>query len=58
MISKKIHQIWVGDRPAPYKIMESWQRYCDKFGWEYCLWDESSIERLNLVNKNIYLLSC
>ena len=54
MISKKIHQIWVGDRPAPYKIMESWQRYCDKFGWEYCLWDESSIERLNLVNKNIY----
>ena len=53
MISKKIHQIWVGDRPAPYKIMESWQRYCDKFGWEYCLWDESSIERLNLVNKHI-----
>ena len=54
MITRKIHQIWIGDRPAPYKIMESWKRYCNKFGWEYHLWTESSIEKLNLVNKHIY----
>lgn len=54
MISKKIHQIWVGDRPAPFKIMESWRRYCNKFGWEYYLWDETAIESLNLVNRHIY----
>ena len=54
MISKKIHQIWVGDRPAPFKIMESWRRYCNKFGWEYHLWDETAIESLNLVNRHIY----
>lgn len=54
MISKKIHQIWVGDLPAPFKIMESWQRYCNKFGWEYYLWNEKSIEALDLVNRHIY----
>ena len=54
MISKKIHQIWVGDKPAPYKIMESWKRYCDKFKWEYFFWDQNSIEDLNLVNRHIY----
>ena len=54
MISKKIHQIWVGNRPPPYKIMESWKQYCDKFKWEYFFWDQNSIEDLNLVNRHIY----
>lgn len=54
MITRKIHQIWVGNRPPPYKIMESWKRYCDKFKWEYFFWDQNSIEDLNLVNRHIY----
>ena len=54
MISRKIHQIWIGDKNPPCKIMDSWKRYCDKFGWEYCFWDEGSIENLNLKNKHIY----
>lgn len=54
MISKIIHQIWFGPKPPPLKIMNSWRKYCDKFGWKYCLWDESMVERLNLVNRHIY----
>jgi len=54
MITRKIHQIWVGNKPPPYKIMESWKRYCDKFKWEYFFWDQNSIEDLNLVNRHIY----
>lgn len=54
-ISKNIHQIWIGDRKSPpYRIMESWKRYCAKFGWKYYLWTENEIEQLLMVNRHIY----
>lgn len=55
MKTKKIHQIWVGKRKLPpMKIMKSWQKYCEKYGWEYKLWTEEDIENLDLKNKYIY----
>lgn len=54
MISKNIHQIWVGEKKPPLKIMNSWKRYCEKYNWKYHLWTENEIETLNLKNKKIY----
>jgi len=54
MISKNIHQIWVGNKNPPFDIMQSWKNYCKKFNWNYFLWTENEIENLNLKNKKIY----
>jgi hypothetical protein len=55
MTTKKIHQIWFGDsNRTPFKIMESWKRYCSKFGWEYCFWTEREVESLKMLNRPIY----
>jgi len=53
MISRKIHQIWFGDKP-PLRIMETWKNYCKKFNWEYFLWTLNDVENLNLKNKIIF----
>ena len=50
-----IHQIWVGDpNKATWNMMKSWQRYCQKFNWEYKLWRDNDIESICLKNKKIY----
>lgn len=54
MISRNIHQIWVGNKKPPYGIMESWQKYCNTYNWNYFLWTEKEIDKLNLKNKKIY----
>lgn len=54
MIYKNIHQIWLGNNKPPLKIMQTWQKYCEKFNWKYHLWTEKEIDDLNLKNKKLY----
>jgi hypothetical protein len=42
-IPKIIHQIWIGQRPAPTKMMNTWKEKHPDF--EYILWTEAEIEK-------------
>jgi len=44
MIPKIIHQIWIGDRPAPMEWTDTWSAM--NSGWEYALWDNETAERI------------
>ena len=55
LIPKIIHQIWLGPRKLPkkYKIwMQTWKIFNPE--WEYILWDDDKINKLNLKNKLAY----
>ena len=45
MIPKIIHQIWIGPKPAPINLMNSWKNKHPDF--EYILWNEEELYRRN-----------
>jgi mannosyltransferase OCH1-like enzyme len=50
MISKIIHQIWVGPRKAPVEWMQTWK---DKHPtWEFMLWDNEAVKNFPFINKD------
>jgi len=54
-IPKKIHQIWVGDKPIPklyQKFMQSWKDHHPD--WEYYLWTDKDIEDFPWINKTLF----
>lgn len=55
MIPKIIHQLWIGPKPAPTKLMNTWKEIHEKLGYEYIFWNESEITKRNfksqLMNK-------
>lgn len=56
MIPKIIHQIWIGNKnEKPSKLMDTWKD--NHKDWEYILWDEETIEKLQLKNLKQYNLS-
>jgi GT2 family glycosyltransferase len=49
MIPKIIHQIWIGPKPAPRHMMQTWK---DKHpGFEYILWNEKEIAARGLTTR-------
>ena len=58
-IPQIIHQIWIGDKPAPKKLMETWSIKNPDF--EYIYWNEEEIikrglqlqchEKINMINE-------
>jgi mannosyltransferase OCH1-like enzyme len=55
MIPKIIHQIWIGKNKRPDIWMDSWKEELKKRDdWEYKLWDENEIEKLEMYNRDIY----
>lgn len=44
MIPKTIHQIWIGDRPAPLEWIDSWKAMNPD--WDHVLWDNLAAERV------------
>ena len=46
MIPKIIHQIWIGPRPAPTKLMDTWREKHP--GFEYIRWSEDEIKNRGL----------
>jgi mannosyltransferase OCH1-like enzyme len=47
-----IHQIWLGDKTPPIKLMNSWRLAHPYF--KFTLWTDDKVERLNLYNRKIY----
>jgi len=45
-IPKILHQIWIGPKPAPINLMNSWKEKHPDF--EYILWTESEIQKRNI----------
>jgi mannosyltransferase OCH1-like enzyme len=53
MIPKIIHQIWIGDKSKmPKNDIQTWIDNHPEY--EYILWDEARINKLNLVNRDKY----
>lgn len=48
-IPKIIHQLWIGPKRAPIKMMESWK--LKNPDYEYILWDDEEIKRRAMVFK-------
>ena len=47
IIPKILHQLWIGEKPMPSRLMDTWR---DKHpGWEYIRWTEEEIQRRNIV---------
>jgi len=44
----RIHQVWIGDRPAPVQWMKTFSDFCSRYGHEYVLWDNAEVSRLDL----------
>lgn len=55
-IPKKIHQIWIGPYAPPWKWINSFREEFMKHfpDWEYKLWRECDIDKLELVNRDLY----
>ena len=55
-IPKIIHQIWIGPNKRPDIWMNSWKiDYIQQNpDWTYHLWTEEEINKLQLINKDIY----
>jgi len=46
MIPKILHQIWIGPKPAPTNLMNTWKEKHPNF--EYILWNEAEIQKRGL----------
>ena len=50
-IPKKIHQLWIGDKPAPIEWMYTWQKTHPDY--EYTLWDQKKLATEKFHNQNL-----
>ena len=46
-IPKIIHQLWIGTKPAPTKLMDTWKDMNP--GFEYIRWNETEIANRNII---------
>jgi GT2 family glycosyltransferase len=46
-IPKIIHQLWIGDKPAPIKLMNTWKEKHPDF--EYIFWNEEEISKRSMI---------
>ena len=44
-IPKIIHQIWIGPKPPPTKLMDTWKNKHIKEGFEYIRWTEDELKK-------------
>lgn len=50
MIPKIIHQLWIGPKPAPTNMMNTWKNKHPDF--TYMFWNEDSIKERNMIFEN------
>ena len=43
MIPKIIHQFWDGPKQSPAELMDEWKSNYEQAGWQYILWNSSTI---------------
>lgn len=53
-VPKKIHQIWIGSKPAPIAT-QAWQEHAHLHQYEYQLWNDASLQALELTNNPAYV---
>jgi len=53
-IPKIVHQIWLGPHDPPKNWMNSWVSFCQRYGWQYILWNEEKIKAMRLHNIKEY----
>ena len=53
-IPKIVHQIWIGENKRPDIWMDTVKKFCNDYGYEYKLWDDNTVNTLNLINKQYY----
>lgn len=51
-VPKIIHQVWLGDTPAPVKIMRSWSVINPMY--KYMLWTDARVKNFPLQNRDLY----
>lgn len=44
-IPKIIHQLWIGQKPAPTKFMNTWREAHEPLGFKYMFWNEKNISQ-------------
>ena len=44
-IPKIIHQLWIGNKPAPTKFMDTWRDAHEPLGFKYMFWNEKNISQ-------------
>ena len=44
-IPKIIHQIWIGPKTPPTKLMDTWKNKHEKEGFEYIRWTEDEMKK-------------
>ena len=56
MIPKILHIIWIGKKDPPLWCIDSWRKkYINTYPqWKFMLWDEKEINKLTMINKDIY----
>jgi len=54
IIPKIIHQIWIGPNKIPSIWMDTIKNFCNKYNYQYILWDNNAVANFNLVNKKYY----
>lgn len=53
-VTRKIHQIWIGDKPVP-AAAKAWEEHARAQGYEYQLWRENALLDLGLERNAAYL---
>lgn len=43
-IPKIIHWVWLGEKPIPSKIVETWKKHLPEGEWTYMLWNEKNFD--------------
>jgi mannosyltransferase OCH1-like enzyme len=52
MIPKIIHQIWIGPKKCPERLIQTWRdKHSKEDGWEHRLWTNEDIEKFGIRNR-------
>jgi mannosyltransferase OCH1-like enzyme len=54
IIPKIIHQIWIGPNKIPKVWMDTITCFCNKYNYQYILWDDNVVNNFKLTNKKYY----
>ena len=51
MIPKIIHQLWIGPKTPPTKLMQTWKDIHVPLGYKYIFWNEEEMKKRGFVSE-------
>ena len=52
MIPKIIHQIWIGPKKCPDRLIQTWRdKHPESEGWKHILWTNNDIDEFEMLNR-------